>query len=255
MRALLWNRLLWVSAIITAVYGASALAVLTLAPAIQTAYGLQSLSFGLLAACPMLGQTVVSLRAGRWIDQWGSRPVAVGGMFGAAMALAGAAQIPSLPFLVGSWLLIGMGAGVAFAAAASALGNDDGNGYIGRRTAIRQMAIPLGIAIASPLLIAAEHSGGLPAAFWLLAALSLSAAFIAYTGLPATRPVLPSKDDSPHKTYWLYSVAISWSLVQTGLGAFFVLYVTHELQYSLATAAIAFTSRSNGRKISSRVAD
>jgi MFS family permease len=123
--------------------------VAVVAPALRAHYGISLEETGLALAAPSLGSLLTLVAWGHLADRIGERPVSVFGLGTAAGALAGCAELPSFPAVIG--LLVAAG---ALGSAASAASGRAVMFWFERRRrglalGIRQTAVPLGGLVAS----------------------------------------------------------------------------------------------------------
>jgi predicted MFS family arabinose efflux permease len=240
---------LFVSVCVTMFYAGAVIAIAALGLGLKNHYGLNSFFLGCLLSCPTLGQAAVSLRAGRMSDRWGSARVANVGLIASALGLGMTATLPPAPLFFGLFVLAGAGAGAAFIAATSAVVQTSAPQRVGRATAIRQAAIPLGIMFWAPL-FAATGAIDTPATglLWLAIGGFLTAAIA--TQLPgkierSAQPTTTNQSTKQPRLGGVMRIAGCWSLTQNGFSAFFVLLLIHE-GTNAAIAALCFTAAQLG---------
>lgn len=192
----------------TGALGAGAFAALRMglpafAPGMRAAFGLSLAQVGLLMAAVSVGVMITLVPWGILTDRVGERPVMALGLTLSAGALVLAAFAPSAPWLAGALVLAGMTGASATGASGRAVMGWFGRGERGLALGIRQMALPIGGALASltvPHLIA---GGGLRAAFLSLAGLALTAALAAVLLMrdaPAPATTLAPRAPAPPPT-------------------------------------------------------
>jgi sugar phosphate permease len=197
-----------------------------------------------------VGVMVTLVPWGVLTDRVGERPVLAGGLAGTAAALVGAALVGSFEALLAFLLLAGMLGASATGASGRAV-----MGWFARRErglalGIRQMALPLGGALASVALPWAAGAGGVRAALLGLAGLSLVAALAALVwmrdapppppGVPGYDPAHPGPMRDPRA--WRLGAASGLLVVgQSALLGFVVLFLVDErgLTAGLAAGALA----------------
>ena len=219
-----------------------------LSPALRDAYDLTLGQVGLALSAVAVGVMVTLVPWGVLTDRVGERPVLTGGLAGTAAALVGAALVGSFEALLAFLLLAGMLGASATGASGRAV-----MGWFARRErglalGIRQMALPLGGALASVALPWAAGIGGVRAALLGLAGLSLVAALAALVwmrdapppppGIPAPTGPTPTRDPRA----WRLGAASGLLVVgQSALLGFVVLFLVDErgLTAGLAAGALA----------------
>jgi sugar phosphate permease len=149
-----------------------------IAPAIRQHYGLTLTQVGVVLAAVNFGALATMLLWGIVADRIGERAVIALGQAGAAAALVWSAYTSSFAMLVVALSVAGaLGAGVN-AASGRAVMAWFGEEERGLALGIRQMAVPLGGAVAAGALPALNAHVSLRAAFIGLAAASIAAAIV-----------------------------------------------------------------------------
>ncbi len=143
-----------------------------LAPALRGEFGLSLGEVGLAFAAVTGGGMLTLVPWGVLTDRIGERPVMASGLAGCAAALVGAALSTSYAAL----LVAGMFGSSATGASGRAVMGWFARSERGFALGLRQMALPLGGAVASLTLPSLIDARGLDAAFVALAGLSLTAA-------------------------------------------------------------------------------
>ena len=160
-----------------------------LIPSLQDTRGLTLVQAGTLAAMPVAGVMVTLFLWGLVVDRVGERAVLL-------LGLGGTAVLGALAALVGSTLALGavlFGVGMAAACTGSASGRIVVGWFPPRRRGlamgIRQMAQPLGVAVAAGTMAATAEHVGLAAALWVpVVAVVLAFGAVALTVLDPPRP-------------------------------------------------------------------
>jgi sugar phosphate permease len=147
-----------------------------LAPALRGEFGLSLGEVGLAFAAVTGGGMLTLIPWGALTDRIGERPVMASGLAGCAAALVGAALSTSYAALLVALLVAGMFGSSATGASGRAVMGWFARSERGFALGIRQMALPLGGAVASLTLPSLVDARGLDAAFVALAGLSLTAA-------------------------------------------------------------------------------
>jgi sugar phosphate permease len=168
----------------------------SLGPALRAEYGLSLGEVGLAFAAVTGGGMITLVPWGALTDRIGERPVMASGLAGCAAALVGAALSTSYPALLGALLIAGMFGASATGASGRAVMGWFARGERGFALGIRQMALPLGGALASLTLPSLIDAQGLDAAFVALAGLSLTAA-VASVVLMRDPPPAPNRRPAP----------------------------------------------------------
>jgi sugar phosphate permease len=185
----------------TGAAGAGAFAALrmglpALGPAIRSHYGLSLAQVGLAFAAVAVGVMLTLVPWGALTDRIGERPVMTAGLAGTAVALGLAALAPTYPALLAGLLVAGMLGSSSTGASGRAVMGWFSYRERGFALGIRQMALPLGGAVASLVLPWLVGLGGLQAALLSLAGLSLAAA-VAAAALMRDPPRVGGPDSIP----------------------------------------------------------
>ena len=218
----------------------------SLGPAVRGAYGLSLGEVGLAFAAVTGGGMLTLVPWGALTDRIGERPVMVVGLAGCAAALAGATVAPSYPWLLVALLAAGMFGSSATGASGRAVMGWFARGERGFALGIRQMALPMGGALASLTLPSLIDARGLDAAFVALAGLSLIAALAALLlmrdppPVPRARPANPAP--APTRDARIWRLGAGGALLvcaQSSMLGFIVLFLHDARDVSAATAAAA----------------
>jgi sugar phosphate permease len=219
----------------------------SLGPAIRSTYGVSLGQVGLAFAAVAVGGMLTLVAWGALTDRIGERPVMAIGLAGCAVALAGAALAPSYTGLLIALFVAGtLGCSATGASGRAVMGWFE-RGERGFALGIRQMALPLGGALASLSLPWLVDARGLDAAFVALAGLSLTAAVASallmrdpppppYAGLPPLPAPPPTRDAR------LWRLGAGGALLvcaQASMLGFIVLFLHDARDLSAATAATA----------------
>lgn len=232
-------------------FGAAAFAMLrmglpSLGPALRDAFGLSLAQVGLVFSALALGVTVALLPWGMLTDRIGERPVLAAGLAGFAVALGLTAFAPSYPLL-----LAGMAAAGATGASATGASGRAVMGWFSRSErgtalGIRQMALPIGGAMASIALPVIAGAGGVRAALLAVAGVALTAAVTAALFMrdapppPADAPLPEVERPTRDPRQWRLGVAGALLILgQSSLLGFIVLFLHDERGVPVHTAAIA----------------
>jgi sugar phosphate permease len=217
-----------------------------LGPAMRSAYDLSLPEVGLAFTAVAVGVMLTLVPWGMLTDRIGERPVMAAGLTGTAAALAGAAYAPSYVALLLGLLVAGMlGASATGASGRAVMGwfERDERGFA---LGIRQMALPLGGALASLILPRVAGADGLRGAFLVLAGLCLTAAVAALClmrdpPVPA-RPRLVIPAPPPMRDRRLWRLGAGGALLvaaQAAMLGFIVLFL-HDARGLSAAAAAAW---------------
>jgi sugar phosphate permease len=223
-----------------AAFSAILLGLPAIAPAIQDRYELSLTQVGVVLAAINVGSLVTMLLWGIVADRIGERAVITIGQTGTAAALVWAAYASSFAELAGALSVAGaLGAGVN-AASGRAVMAWFGEEERGLALGIRQMATPLGGAVAAVALPTLNQQISLRAAFAALAAACFAAAVVGAILLRAE----PSEDHSVlarplrDPRVWRICTASSFYVAtQISLLGFFVLFLHSHRGVSTGVAA------------------
>lgn len=165
----------------------------TLAPFIRADLGLSLTAVGLLNTFIYIGTMLGSLPSGWLTDKFGSRAVMiVGTLIGAGLAVAVAVLARSQWMFIPLLFLVGLVVASATPAGAQAVAQSFPPERRGLVIGLRQMAVPLGGALAAAILPAVAHFAGWRWASVVAALLAVVAALVAarlyYESLPAKAP-------------------------------------------------------------------
>jgi sugar phosphate permease len=168
----------------------------SLGPALRNEFGLSLAQVGLAFAAVTGGGMLTLVPWGALTDRIGERPVMASGLAGCAAALVGASLATTYPALLAALLLAGMFGSSATGASGRAVMGWFAHSERGFALGIRQMALPLGGAVASLTLPSLIDAQGLDAAFVALAGLCLTAA-VASVALMRDPPPAPVVNPAP----------------------------------------------------------
>jgi sugar phosphate permease len=229
-----------------AAFSAILLGLPAIAPAIQDRYDLSLTQVGVVLAAINFGSLATILSWGIVADRIGERAVIAIGQTGTAAALVWAAYASSYAELVGALSAVGaLGAGVN-AASGRAVMAWFGAEERGLALGIRQMATPLGGAVAAVALPALNQQISLRAAFEGLASACLAAAMVGAI-------LLRGEPDEDHSVFarplrdprvWRICTASTFYVAtQISLLGFFVLFLHDQRGVStgIAAGALAVT--------------
>ena len=172
----------------------------SLGPAVRAEFGLSLAEVGLAFAAVTGGGMLTLVPWGALTDRIGERPVMATGLAGCAAALVGASLATTYPALLAALLLAGMFGSSATGASGRAVMGWFARTERGYALGIRQMALPLGGAVASLTLPSLVDAQGLDAAFVALAGLCLTAAIASVALMrdpPAATVVNPAPPAPP----------------------------------------------------------
>ena len=223
-----------------AAFSAILLGLPAIAPAIQDRYHLSLTQMGVVLAAISVGSLATMLLWGIVADWIGERAVIAIGQTGTAAALVWAGYASSYRELVGALAVVGaLGAGVN-AASGRAVMAWFGEEERGLALGIRQMATPLGGAVAAVVLPALDQHISLRAAFDGLAAACFGAAVIGAIVLRAE----PSEDHSvlarplrDPRVWRICTASTFYVATQISLLGFFVLFLHGQRGVSTGVAA------------------
>lgn len=221
-----------------------------LGPAIRSEYGLSLSQVGLAFTAIAVGVMVTLVPWGMLTDRVGERPVMAAGLLGSAAALTGAAFAETYPQLLLGLLLAGMAGASATGASGRAIMGWFSRAERGLALGVRQMALPLGGALASLALPVVVDADGLRGALLVLAGLSVTAALAALLWLrdapPAPAAAVARAARVPHpvrdpRTWRLGAGSALLVTAQSALLGFLVLFLhdARGLSAGVAAAALA----------------
>jgi sugar phosphate permease len=218
----------------------------SLGPAVRGEFGLTLGEVGLAFAAVTGGGMLTLVPWGALTDRIGERPVMAAGLAGCADALVGAAAATTYPALLVALLAAGMFGSSATGASGRAVMGWFARGERGFALGIRQMALPMGGALAALTLPSLIDAQGLDAAFVALAGLSLTAAVAALALMrdpppsPGARPAVPAT--APTRDARIWRLGAGGALLvcaQASMLGFIVLFLHDARGVSAATAAAA----------------
>jgi sugar phosphate permease len=220
-----------------------------LGPAVRSEYGLTLGQVGLAFAAVAVGGMLTLVAWGALTDRIGERPVMAAGLAGCAVALVGAALAPTYPALLGALFAAGTLGCSATGASGRAVMGWFARSERGFALGIRQMALPLGGALASLTLPWLVGAHGLDAAFVALAGLSFAAA-VASALLMRDPPPAPSLGPPlvappPTRDARLWRLGAGGALLvcaQASMLGFIVLFLHDARDVSAAKAAAALAA-------------
>jgi sugar phosphate permease len=223
-----------------AAFSAILLGLPAIAPAIQDRYELTLTQVGVVLAAISFGSLATMLLWGIVADAIGERAVIAVGQTGTAAALVWAAYASSFGELVGALAAVGaLGAGVN-AASGRAVMAWFGEEERGLALGIRQMATPLGGAVAAVALPALEQQISLRAAFFGLAVACLAAAIVGailLRGEPADDHSVLARPLRDPRVWRICTASIFYVATQISLLGFFVLFLHDDRGVSTGVAA------------------
>jgi sugar phosphate permease len=218
----------------------------SLGPAIRGAYGLTLGEVGLAFAAVTGGGMLTLVPWGALTDRIGERPVMAAGLAGCAVALVGAASASTYPALLVALLIAGMFGSSATGASGRAVMGWFARGERGFALGIRQMALPMGGALASLTLPSLIDVHGLDAAFIALAGLCATAALTSLVLMrdpppaPSARPAPPAPPPTRDARIWRLGAGGALLVcAQASMLGFIVLFLHDARDVSAATAAAA----------------
>jgi sugar phosphate permease len=233
----------------TGAVGAGAFAALrmglpALGPAVRSEYHLTLGQVGLAFAAVAVGGMLTLVAWGALTDRIGERPVMASGLAGCAVALVGAALASSYAALLVALFLAGTLGCSATGASGRAVMGWFARSERGFALGIRQMALPLGGALASLSLPSLVDAHGLDAAFIALGGLCFTAA-VASLLLMRDPPPVPSRAREvpappPTRDGRLWRLGASGALLvcaQASMLGFIVLFLHDARGVSAAMAA------------------
>ncbi|CAM3114972.1 MFS transporter [Prescottella defluvii] len=221
-----------------------------LLPTLQEVHGLDLPRAGLVVAAPTIGFLVSLMAWGAVVDRIGERRVLVVGMAVTALASAGAALSSSFTML-GIFLLIG---GMAASSANAASGRVVVGWFPPQRRGlamgIRQMALPLGVALAALTVPRVAESHGVGWALVLPTAVTFVAAIACLFIVDPPRPARSAARetgllDNPYRNsgvLWrIHGVSVLLVVPQYLVWTFSLLWLMTERNWSAASAGLLIT--------------
>ena len=220
-----------------------------LGPAIRSEYGLTLGQVGLAFAAVAVGGMLTLVAWGALTDRIGERPVMATGLAGCAVALVGAALAPTYPALLAALFAAGTLGCSATGASGRAVMGWFARSERGFALGIRQMALPLGGALASLTLPWLVDLDGLDAAFVALAGLSFTAAVASALLMrdpppaPSLGPALPAPPPTRDARLWRLGAGGALLVcAQASMLGFIVLFLHDARDVSAAAAAAALAA-------------
>jgi len=219
-----------------------------LGPAIREQFDLSLSGVGLAFTAVSLGVMLTLLPWGVLTDRIGERPVMTVGLAGTALALVGAALAPTYPLLLLGLLVAGMLGASSTGSSGRAIMGWFARSERGLALGIRQMALPLGGALASLILPHLAGADGLDAALLALAGVAATGALAAGIWLrdapPAPPAALAYAASNPPptrdpRTWRLGAGSALLVFAQAALLGFLVLFLHDARGVSAGTAAAA----------------
>jgi sugar phosphate permease len=218
----------------------------SLGPAVRSEFGLSLGEVGLAFAAVTGGGMLTLVPWGALTDRIGERPVMASGLAGCAAALVGASLATTYPALLVALLVAGMLGSSATGASGRAVMGWFARTERGFALGIRQMALPLGGALASLTLPSLMDAQGLDAAFVALAGLNLTAAASALLlmrdppAAPDRRPAHPTLPPTRDARLWRLGAGGALLVcAQASMLGFIVLFLHDARDVSAPTAAAA----------------
>jgi sugar phosphate permease len=227
----------------TIAYSALRMGLPALSPELAARFDLDLSGVGVVLGSVALGQVLTTYAWGSLSDRRGERLVLSAGTTGAAVALAMGAFASSVSAIVALLLVAGMlGASTVTGSGRAVLGWFPQRER-GTAIGVRQMAIPLGGALAAVLLPWLTGATSLTAAFLVLAALMLVAGVASLVWMrepPGTDG--PARSDGPApvrdaRIWRLAAGAACLLAAQTSILSFLVLFLHDERAVAVTTAA------------------
>lgn len=233
----------------------------SLGPALRQELELSLSQIGVVFAAPSWGVMVTLLAWGWLADRFGERVVLSTGLAGAAAGLAAAAGATSYAGLLLALVLVGALGGATTIASGSAVIGWFARDQRGLALGVRQMALPLGGAVAALVLPVAVARGGLEAAFRALAAGAAVGALAAalWVREPPAQPPGGRRPDRPtplhDRRVWRLSLGSALLISgQVAIVSFVVLFLHDARSVSASAAAAALATIQVGGAVARLVA-
>jgi len=228
-----------------------------LAPELRERFDLSLSEVGLVLAAFGFGILTTLLVWGWLADSIGERTVISTGLGLSSGALVAAAYAPDLTTLLVALVVAGMLGSSAAAASGRAVMGWFPRTERGFALGIRQMAVPLGGAVAAISLPALVGAGGLKAALLALAGGSLAGAVASWRWIRepppalANRPARPTTAPLSDPRVWRLSLGSAFLVcAQVAMVSFVVLFLHDEHGISAGTAALALATIQVGGALS-----
>jgi sugar phosphate permease len=229
----------------------------SLGPALRDEFGLSLSGVGLVLAAVSWGVMATLLAWGALADRIGERIVIGVGLGGASVALTAAAFSSGAGTFVAALVLAGaFGAGAASASGRAVMGWF-GRGERGMALGVRQMAVPLGGALASLTLPALAVAGGLQAAMLALAGGAAAGALAAAAWMreppppPPDRPKVTAPPPLRDRRVWRLSAGSALLVsAQVAITSFVVIFLHDHRDVAVATAAAGLAAIQLGGGVS-----
>lgn len=223
----------------------------SIGPTLEHHFGVSLVLVGALFSAVAAGVAIGLVPWGLLADRLGERTVLTAGLTGAALALAGAALAGSYGLVFAALVLSGLLGSCANAASGRAVMGWFAARERGTALGIRQMATPLGGALAAIALPAVATRAGVAGAFWVLAGFCLLAALACGIALPGGEARAPSATPavSPLRDRRLWRLALGGALIVAGqlsLISYLVLFLNERRHLALASAALVLTASQLG---------
>ena len=214
-------------------------------PELQRHFHVSLVATGALLSAVAAGITLTLAAWGSLADRWGERAVLAAGLGGAAVALAAAALVQgSYAATFAALVVAGMLGSCANAASGRAVMVWFAARERGTALGVRQMATPLGGAVAAASLPLLALRFGIGGAFWGLAAACLVAAVACGAALRRRGPARGPGGRTPLRDRRLWRLAMGGSLIVAGqlsLITYLVLFLNQHRGVTLAVAALVLT--------------
>lgn len=218
----------------------------SIGPALEHHFSVSLVLTGALFSSVAAGVAIGLTPWGLLADRLGERVVLVAGLGGAAVALAGAALAGSYALALSALVAAGLLGSSANSASGRAVMAWFGARERGTALGVRQMATPLGGALAAVALPLIALRTGVPGAFWALSGFCLLAAVACGLSLPGREPhpAEAHRAPGPMRDRRLWRLALGGALIVAGqlsLVSYLVLFLTEHRGLALAGAALALT--------------
>jgi sugar phosphate permease len=216
-----------------------------LGPALREELGLSLTQVGLVFACVSWGIMATLLAWGALADRHGERVVISAGLAGGAAGLVAASQASAFAALLAALIVAGAFGGAASTASGRAVVGWFAREERGFALGVRQMAIPIGGAVAAVTLPALAGAGGLSAALLALAGACAAGAVAAAVWIREPPPPPPDRPRPPKpppplrdRRVWRLSVGSALLLcAQVSIVSFAVLFLHDHRGIAAGTAA------------------
>ncbi len=221
-----------------AYFTAAGVAIYTLPLYVTGPIGSDKAGAGLAFGAFAVSALILRPFAGRFSDQYGRRPLMLGGAALCAVALFLTAAVDSLPLVVALRLVLGVAEAAFFVASFAALADLAPPSRLGEALSYNSLGLYLGLAAGPPLGEFLVEKISLVAAWYGAASLSLLAAFVAL-GVGETRAAVAGVDEPAHFIHWrAIPPGLGFLASVTAMGGFLAFSALHAEMVGLAQTSL-----------------